>query len=89
MQSYSFQKRYLSKLDRKGETMWEHYYDGPGNDGIRSIDINERPDIYADFTLTADLSSLTDNQKKMISLLIDASQIMDDLYWRQSYGARI
>ena len=45
-----------------------------------------RPEIYADFTLTADLSSLTDGQKKMIALLIDASQIMDDLYWRQTYG---
>ncbi len=45
-----------------------------------------RPGIYADFTLTADLSSLTDGQKEMIALLIDASQIMDDLYWRQTYG---
>ena len=45
-----------------------------------------RPGIYADFTLTADLSSLTDGQKEMIGLLIDASQIMDDLYWRQTYG---
>ncbi len=45
-----------------------------------------RPEIYADFTLTADLSSLTDGQKEMIGLLIDASQIMDDLYWRQTYG---
>jgi len=45
-----------------------------------------RPEIYADFTLTADLSHLGDDQKKMITLLIDASQIMDDLFWRQSFG---
>ena len=45
-----------------------------------------RPEIYADFTLTADLSHLTDNQKQMIALLIDAGQIMDDLFWRQSFG---
>jgi hypothetical protein len=45
-----------------------------------------RPDIYADFTLTADLSALTDDQKQMIGLLIEASLIMDDLYWRQAYG---
>jgi hypothetical protein len=45
-----------------------------------------RPGIYADFTLTADLSALSDNQKQVISLLIDASKIMDDLYWRQAYG---
>lgn len=47
--------------------------------------VKPRPDIYADFTLTADLSELTDKQKEMIGLLIDAAQIMDDLYWRQTY----
>ncbi|MGB5511496.1 MAG: hypothetical protein WBM87_07300 [Woeseiaceae bacterium] len=45
-----------------------------------------RPEIYADFELTADLSHLTDEQRDMIGLLIDASEIMDDLFWRQSYG---
>jgi hypothetical protein len=45
-----------------------------------------RPEIYADFTLTADLSHLSDEQKQMIALLIDASRIMDDLFWRQSFG---
>ena len=48
--------------------------------------VKPRPDIYADFTLTADLSALSDNQRKVIRLLIDASQIMDDLFWRQAYG---
>jgi uncharacterized protein (UPF0262 family) len=45
-----------------------------------------RPDIYAEFTLTADLSDLTDNQREMIVVLIEASEIMDDLFWRQAYG---
>jgi hypothetical protein len=45
-----------------------------------------RPDIYAEFTLSADLESLSDNQRSMIKLLIDASEIMDDLFWRQAYG---
>ena len=45
-----------------------------------------RPEIYADFTLTADLSLLTEDQRQMIALLIDASEIMDDLFWRQAYG---
>lgn len=48
--------------------------------------IAPRPDIYADFTLTADLGSLSDDQRKMIILLIDAAQIMDGLFWRQAYG---
>jgi hypothetical protein len=45
-----------------------------------------RPQIYADFTLTADLSYLTDNQREMIGVLIEASRIMDGLFWRQAYG---
>ena len=45
-----------------------------------------RPEIYAEFTLTADLSDLTENQREMIAVLIEASEIMDDLYWRQAYG---
>ena len=48
--------------------------------------VEPRPEIYADFTLTADLSHLSDGQRKMVALLIDASQIMDDLFWRQSFG---
>jgi len=48
--------------------------------------VQPRPDIYADFTLTADLGRLSDDQRQMISILIDASKIMDDLFWRQSYG---
>jgi hypothetical protein len=45
-----------------------------------------RPEIYADFTLTADLTYLTDNQREMIGILIEAANIMDDLFWRQAYG---
>jgi hypothetical protein len=45
-----------------------------------------RPEIYAEFTLQADLSLLTDNQREMIGVLIEASEIMDDLFWRQAYG---
>ena len=45
-----------------------------------------RPEIYADFTLTADLGHLGEDQKQMIVHLIEASKIMDDLFWRQSFG---
>jgi len=47
---------------------------------------NPRFDIYKKVKLTSDLSHLSQNQKKMIGLLIDASKIMDDLYWQQAYG---
>ena len=45
-----------------------------------------RFDIYATVRLTADLSHLNDQQKAMIPLLIEASKIMDDLYWMQALG---
>ncbi len=45
-----------------------------------------RPDVYAEFLLVADLSHLSDGQRQMLVLLIEASQIMDDLFWRQAYG---
>jgi len=45
-----------------------------------------RPEIYADFTLTSDLSHLSANQHAMLLKFIEAAQIMDDLFWRQAYG---
>ncbi|MFD2632181.1 dipeptidyl-peptidase 3 family protein [Idiomarina piscisalsi] len=44
-----------------------------------------RLDIYTPYELTSDLSHLSDNQKKMVSLLIDASTIMDELFWKQAF----
>src|SRR6478735_6866778 len=45
-----------------------------------------RPEIYASFKLTADLATLTANERKMLGLFIDAADIMNDLFWRQTYG---
>ena len=45
-----------------------------------------RPEIYAEFTLKADLSHLSADQQQMLGLLIEAADIMDDLFWRQSFG---
>lgn len=50
------------------------------------LENSARLNIYHPVELTADLSSLSQNQKQMISLLIDASEIMDDLFWKQSFG---
>jgi hypothetical protein len=40
---------------------------------------------YATVALKADLSAFDADGKRMIALLIQASQVMDDLYWRQSW----
>lgn len=44
-----------------------------------------RLDIYTPYELTSDLSHLSSDQKKMIGLLIDASKIMDELFWKQAF----
>ncbi len=41
---------------------------------------------YAVFELSADLSELSDNQKKMIALLMEAAQLMDEVFWMEAYG---
>jgi hypothetical protein len=45
-----------------------------------------RYDIYAEVRLSADLSHLDENQRQMIALLIEASKIMDGLFWLQAFG---
>ncbi len=41
---------------------------------------------YTPFKLEADLSHLSENQKKMIPILIKAGSIMDRLFWYEAYG---
>jgi len=43
---------------------------------------------YTSFELTTDLSVLSSDQRKMISILIDASEVMNDLFWFDAYGDR-
>jgi hypothetical protein len=50
------------------------------------VEAPSRYDIYATVRLTSDLESLSDNQKAMIPIMIEASEIMDELFWRQAYG---
>ncbi len=45
-----------------------------------------RLDIYHPVDLSADLSGYSKTQKQMLSVLIDAAKIMDELFWRQAYG---
>jgi hypothetical protein len=47
-----------------------------------------RPEIYATVPLTADLSVLSEAERKMLVPLIHASGIMDELFWYQAYGDR-
>jgi len=41
---------------------------------------------YVEIELSADLTSLSENHKKMLPLLIEAARQMDTLFWMQAYG---
>ena len=41
---------------------------------------------YVSVKLTANLNTLSENEKKMLPLLIEAADIMNDLFWYESYG---
>ncbi len=41
---------------------------------------------YKEVTLTTDLSWLSENEREIIRLLIEAADIMDEVFWIQSYG---
>jgi hypothetical protein len=43
---------------------------------------------YTTVRLTADLGKLTEDERRMIPLLIDAARFMDAIFWRQAYGNR-
>ncbi len=48
--------------------------------------IQERLDQYEEFVLTTDLSWLSDQEREMIPTLIAAADMIDEIFWIQSYG---
>jgi hypothetical protein len=48
--------------------------------------IQQKLDQYATFTLTADLTQLSDQERQMIPILIEAAEQMDPIFWQQAYG---
>lgn len=52
------------------------------------LDIAARVKQYASVRLTADLDVLTDKQRQMLPLLIEAAQQMNIIFWQESYGQR-
>jgi len=52
------------------------------------VTIQERLAGYTPVRLTTDLSALSENQRRMLPLLIEAAQAMDEAFWMQAYGER-
>lgn len=51
-----------------------------------NANMQEKVDAFIEVELTTDISHLSDNEKKMLPLLFETAQIMDDIFWTQAYG---
>lgn len=49
-------------------------------------EIQQKVDEYAEYTLTTDLSVLSEKEKQLLPIFIQIAEIMDDLYWDQYFG---
>ena len=80
----------LSACDKNdGIAVSKHADEAPAGAVVTAPAEIEKPsrfDIYADVRLSTDLSHLSDNQKQMVGLLIDAAKITDDIFWKQVWG---
>ena len=52
----------------------------------KKLTIKDRLDQYTTVRLEADLTDLSDDQRAMVKRLIEAAQIMDELFWVEAYG---
>ena len=53
---------------------------------LPGIDMSEKLNEFAPFTLTADISHLTEKEKEILPYLFDAAKIMEAIYWKQAIG---
>jgi hypothetical protein len=59
--------------------------EAPPSQVSQPASVTPRPGIYANVPLTADLSALNEQQRQMLVLLIEASNVVDDLFWKQAF----
>ena len=72
----------LVLLSSCGEDKKEHN----SNEESAPSEIQKKLDQYVSVKLTSDLSKLTENERKMIPILIKAAEKMNDLFWYEAYG---
>ncbi|MBR9833579.1 Zn-dependent hydrolase [bacterium] len=58
------------------------------NDNLSNV-VKARPEIYAKVALTTDINQLTENEKQVIPLLIEAARLMDEIFWKESIPENI
>lgn len=75
----------LAACDQKKQDQQEVEVEAePKEDSV----FNALLDKYTTVKLTTDISSLTENQKQMIPMLIEVGKIMDELFWFEAYGKK-
>ena len=63
----------------------------PGADDARTATSRSGAELLSKYTtvrLTTDLEKLTDNERAMLPLLIEAANAMERIFWQQAYGNR-
>ncbi|MGB4283422.1 MAG: Zn-dependent hydrolase, partial [Bacteroidales bacterium] len=58
----------------------------PKQDETKMAAMKQKVDEYAIVQLTTDLGQLTEKERQILPLLFQAADIMDELYWLQTYG---
>ena len=58
----------------------------PADGPTPSVDVQARLDAYVEVPLEADLSGLSEAQRRMVGKLIEAAQAIDPIFWEQSWG---
>ena len=66
-------------VDDEGTTIQDAMQDDGSN-------IQDLVNGYAVFRLEADLSHLSENDRQVVRLLIEAARPMDDIFWMEAYG---
>ncbi len=56
------------------------------NDTTAMSEMQKKVNEYAVVKLTTDMSKLTEKEKQMIPVLLEIAQIMDDIFWEQTWG---
>jgi Peptidase family M49 len=55
---------------------------------VEKSELQMKVEQFAKVKLTTDLSVLTEKEKQMLPYLFEAANVMEDIYWLQSYGNR-
>jgi hypothetical protein len=49
-------------------------------------EIMKKAGEFASFTLTTDLTVLTEKERQMLPILLEAAQLMDEIFWKEAFG---